>query len=546
MHTHPVRRQPIIGIACLLIIGTGAGLRAGASLALPLAIACAVAALAVAAYGAWRSGLRGGIAVAATVCCAGFLSGFLSEWTRRDERAWLAAHATEPVQVRGVVDSDAFTPYRPPGATRRVISLRRVVIEHAGGVRPLTQTPVRVTCYGRDLLPKVGETWSFPTPLSKLRTRPKPTHLPVNTRPGDAVLLEPPAFWDWRPLADRARASAVRRLSLGIESWPTVPTLIHAMLLGLRSDIPPEMNTIFRNSGTMHVFAISGQGIGLVAAVLAAGLSFLAFPRTRWGLTLIPLLFGYTLLTGASSSAMRACLMAAFYFGAPLVRRKPDLSAALAAAAIIQIAWDPRDLLSIGFLLSYTVMAGLVLLCPPLSRLFRALLRVESAATQAALLRLSERLTQQRQRFARQAWAVRLALWRHATLGFFADLLAMGVAAWVASAPLIAYFFERFIPGGLLANLVVVPAAGLIVVAGALAILTSFLFPSIAGIFNCAAAFCTAVMVEASRLTTLIPGASVIVPPPSLALIVVWYAAMLAAAWMLHTAGQAEKAEHPF
>jgi hypothetical protein len=53
-------------------------------------------------------------------------------------------------------------------------------------------------------------------------------------------------------------------------------------------------------------------------------------------------------------------------------------------------------------------------------------------------------------------------------------------------------------------------------------------------------------MLEASRLTTLIPGASVIVPPPSLALIVVWYAAMLVAAWMLHTAGQAEKAEHPF
>jgi hypothetical protein len=40
-------------------------------------------------------------------------------------------------------------------------------------------------------------------------------------------------------------------------------------------------------------------------------------------------------------------------------------------------------------------------------------------------------------------------------------------------------------------------------------------------------------MVEASRLTTLIPGASVAVPPPSLTVIVVWYAAMLVAAWML-------------
>ncbi len=533
MHTHPVTRQPIIGITCLLIIGTGAGLKSGGSNTLPLVLAFAIALIACAAYGLRRSGLRGGIAVATAVCCAGFLSGFLSERTRLGEHAWLVAHATEPVQVRGVVDSDAFTPYRSPGATRPVIPLHRVMIEHAGGIRPLTQTPVRITCYGDDLLPKVGETWSFRTRLPKLRTRARTPYLAVNTRPSDAVLLAPPAFWNWRPLADQARASAVRRLSLGIESWPTVPALIHAMLLGLRSVIPPEMNAIFRNSGTMHVFAISGQGIGLVAVVIAVGLSFLAIPRTRWGLTLIPLLFAYTLMTGASPSAMRACLMAVFYFGAPLVRRKPNLCAALAAAAIIQIVWDPQDLLNIGFLLSYTVMAGLVLLCPPLSRIFRKLLRVESAATQAALLRLSERLTVKGQRFARQAWAVRLAMGRHMMLGFFADILAMGVAAWIASVPLTALYFGRFIPGGLLANLVVVPAAGLIVIAGTLAIVTSFFFPAAAGIFNCAAALCTAVMVEASRLTTLIPGASVAVPPPSLTVIVVWYAAMLVAAWML-------------
>jgi competence protein ComEC len=257
-------------------------------------------------------------------------------------------------------------------------------------------------------------------------------------------------------------------------------------------------------------------------------------------LTLIPLLFAYTLMTGASPSAMRACLMAVFYFGAPLVRRKPNLCAALAAAAIIQIVWDPQELLNIGFQLSYTVMAGLVLLCPPLSRIFRKLLRVESAATQAALLRLSERLTVKHQRFARQAWAVRLAMGRHMMLGFFADILAMGVAAWIASVPLIALYFGRFIPGGLLANLVVVPAAGLIVIAGTLAIVTSFFLPAAAGIFNCAAALCTAVMVEASRLTTLIPGASVAVPPPSLTVIVVWYTAMLVAAWMLRNSRPVE------
>ncbi len=531
-------QRPIIGVTCLLIIGTGAGLQVGGSGVLPLVLGFAAAtAAAISFFWAGRSASRDAAAVAVCVCCAGFLAGALSQRTRWGEHRWLGNHASEWVYVRGVVDRATDVPSLNPRATRPVIPLRQVAIEYAEGVRSLTQTRAGVTWYGGSRrpheIPQVGETWAFRTRLPRLRMRAGNPCLPVNSRPNDAVRLAPPAFWDWRPIADQARHAAVRRLSLGIESWPAAPALIQAMLLGLRSAVPREMNAIFRNSGTIHVFAISGLGIGLVAAVIATALSLLAVPRPRWGLALIPLLTGYALLTGASPSAMRACLMAAFYFGAPLVHRKPDACAALAAAAILQIAWDPRALFNVSFLLSYTVMAGLVLLCPPLSRLFRRALGVESATTQVALLRLSQRLTSSRQRLTRQAWAVRLAVWRRTALGYLADTLAMGFAAWLASVPLTAYYFGRFIPGGLLANLVVVPAAFLIVIAGALAIVTSGFLPAAAVIFNHAAAACATVMLAASRLTTRIPGASITVPAPPVAVVVAWYAGMLLVAGLL-------------
>jgi len=530
----PLPHRPIVGLACLLIAGTGAGLKAGGDGILPLALAAAAAACSLAVYGTGRSGFRGLAAVATAVFCVGFLSGAASERTRRNEREWLASRVGQPVLLRGVVD-------RPTGArkitSRRasppILTLRRVEIEHADGVQRLTQTPALVAWYGGGRLPETGETWSFRTRLPPLRARARPPGLWLNSRPADAAPLAPPRFWDWRPLADRARASASRRLALGIESWPVAPVLIQAMLLGTRSAIPREMNAVFRNSGTIHVFAISGLGIGIVAAVIATALALLGVPRPRWGLSLIPLLTGYTLLTGASPSAMRACLMAAFYFGAPLLGRKPDLWAALAAAAIAQLAWEPRDLFNLSFLLSYTVMAGLVLLCPPLSRLFRHALGVESAATKEALLRLSRRLALRGQPFAGNVWAVRAAMWRHTARVHLADTLAMGIAAWVASVPLTAFYFERFIPGGILANLVVVPASFLIVIAGALAVAASFFLPVAADIFNHAAAACTAVMIEASRLTVLLPGASIRVPAPPVPLIAAWYAAMLVAAWRL-------------
>ncbi len=541
----PLPRRPILGVACLLIVGTGAGLKVGFSDLLPILLPLTAAVCTASLYWVRRSGAYGLAAVATAVCCAGFLSGAVSEETRRGEHRWLKAHATEPVYVRGVVDRAVDTPSYGARTSRPTVALRRVVIEHESGVYALKHVKAKVTWYGGERLPQTGETWAFRTRLPRLRMRARHPYLPVNSRPDDAVRLAAPAFWDWRPLADRARQSAARRLALGIASWPVVPVLIQAMLLGTRSAIPQEMNAVFRDSGTIHVFAISGLGIGLVAAVLATGLALLAVPRPRWGLVLIPLLTGYTLMTGASPSAVRACLMASFYFGAPLIGRKPDAGTALAAAALLQIAWEPRDLFNLSFLLSYTVMAGLILLCPPFSRLFRKALRVESAATQAALLRLSQRLTSKQRPFTRQAWAVRTAMWRYTARIYFADTLAMGVAAWIASIPLTAYYFGRFIPGGLLANLVVVPASFLITITGSIAILASFFSDAAAEIFNHAAAACTSVMVEASRLTVCIPGASVPVAAPPMGLIAAWYAAMLVLAWLLNTASPKEEPYAP-
>lgn len=536
-------RHPLIGVAAFFIAGTGAGLwTIGVGwIFAATAIGGSVTALGI--YWCSRSQQSSRAATAIIVFCAGLLAGAASQQTCHDERAWLAVHEGERVVVRGVVDRNpkrgqSEKQSRPPN-----VPLRRIVIQHAGGAYPLVQTPAWIKWYGGQQPPQIGETWTFKTRLPRLSTRTHNPFLPVNSRPTDAVLLAPPEFWDWRPLADQARKSAARRLTLGIESWPIAPVLIRAMLLGTRSAIPREVNNIFRDSGTIHVFAISGLGIGLVAAVLATGLALLAVPRQRWGIVLIPLLTAYTLLTGASPSAMRACLMAAFYFGAPLLGRKPDGPSILASAAILQIAWQPRNLFNASFILSYTAMAGLTLLFPPFSRLCKRALGVDSAAKQAALLRLSHRLMPQTLSM-RHLWALRTALWSYQLRIALADMFAMSLAAWSASIPLTAYYFGRFTPGGLLANLVVVPTAFLLTITAAVSILVSFVSTFAAAAFNTTAAACASLMVAASRLTVAIPGATFCVPAPPLALIVTWYLAMFVVAWRLHAVGGGSRNPH--
>jgi predicted membrane metal-binding protein len=74
----------------------------------------------------------------------------------------------------------------------------------------------------------------------------------------------------WRARVANARRAATRRVVIGIETWGDIPALNQAMLLGSRHALPPVLRRVFVDSGTIHVFAISGLHIVLVAAVLSS------------------------------------------------------------------------------------------------------------------------------------------------------------------------------------------------------------------------------------------------------------------------------------
>ncbi|MFO1524184.1 MAG: ComEC/Rec2 family competence protein [Kiritimatiellia bacterium] len=96
-------------------------------------------------------------------------------------------------------------------------------------------------------------------------------------------------------------------------------------------------------TGTLHLFSISGLHVAMVAAILVFGLKRAGVRRDRWILWQFPALLVFVLATGAKASAIRALIMAALYWGAPLVRRRPDGAAALAASLI-----RPRPLAGAG------------------------------------------------------------------------------------------------------------------------------------------------------------------------------------------------------
>lgn len=293
-----------------------------------------------------------------------------------------------------------------------------------------------------------------------------------------------------RALATLRRKAAVR-LRDGLPA--DVGPLAAALLLGLRTGLTADDRLQFERTGTMHILAISGMHVlllaGLVHAVLrAAGLG----PRAAAGITLA-LALAYVPMAGGAPPIRRAVTGLVFY-GLALVRgRPPDAASALSGAALVIAVGDPADVVRIGFWLSFLAAGGIAVLAGPWR---------ERGSRRHRLLRRFPAVRADR--------PVRLRFWDYVWRA-----LPVALAAWLATQGLVAHAFGVVTPLAPLANLMAGP-------------LVALLLPLVAlfavGI-NWAAAPVTLLVVGLRALLAVLarlPGAYWVVPPPPLLPVLLW------------------------
>lgn len=169
-----------------------------------------------------------------------------------------------------------------------------------------------------------------------------------------------------------------------------------ALVLGVR--VQDGIQEAYRNTGIVHVLAVSGMHLSMFA-VMASSL-FTFFGRRRWQtwlrFILVNLLvWGYALLTGLSPSVSRAACMFSWVGLGNVLGRKVPTERSLAVSAWVLLVCNPFLLQETGFILSYAAVAGLVFLSPLFMRLWKPANRlvawgwgmaVASCAAQAATL----------------------------------------------------------------------------------------------------------------------------------------------------------------
>lgn len=228
--------------------------------------------------------------------------------------------------------------------------------------------------------------------------------------------------------------------------------LIAAMALGAREHSPEELEAYFRISGTMHLFAVSGLNVAILAGMLNWLAAAFGVPRSRAVPVVISLVLFYAVLTGLSPSAVRAALMASAFLAGHSLREKPRLLNSLGLAAILLLAWDPQPLFLPGFQLSFTVLVFIALFAPLLTNRLASPFLVDPFIPQS-LIRPGRRILD------------------HVT-GSIAALFAVSIASWLGSLGLLAWHFQSVSPIGILANVFMVPIAGVIMALAAASLVT--------------------------------------------------------------------------
>lgn len=152
------------------------------------------------------------------------------------------------------------------------------------------------------------------------------------------------------------------------EQIPNTAHLNYAILTGDAEYVSDDVIQKYRDVGIAHLFAVSGLHIGLMYSVVLAIVKVLKVkvkPRLAIVLTV---LFLYLYFCGFSVSSMRAFFIICIREIALIVGEKPDKTTNLSISCFIVLMLNSFDLFSAGFLLSFSVYLGLILLSNPLEK----------------------------------------------------------------------------------------------------------------------------------------------------------------------------------
>lgn len=286
----------------------------------------------------------------------------------------------------------------------------------------------------------------------------------IASSPRDLEIPTPAAGFSLPRIASSCRKWMESALREGISSDPLVCNLLAGIVLGVTSDIPDTLQDEFRQTGTFHLFSVSGLHVGMIALILWQAFRMAGVGRGVATCVIIPALFFYALLTGWKPSSVRAATMTAIFLIGMASGRQSIALNSLCAAAFVILLQSTNELFNPGFQLSFTVVAAILLVAGPLQERIRRRMEPDPFIPVPLWTKWQKK--------------------RYEAAGHTAGLLAVSLAAWIGSLPLTIFYFHMVSLSALAANLLVVPLSFLIMATAVLALSSGVASAALAAVFN--------------------------------------------------------------
>jgi competence protein ComEC len=284
-------------------------------------------------------------------------------------------------------------------------------------------------------------------------------------------------------------------VALGYGLRPQEAALVRGMVLGDRSLIPKDLELAFQRSGITHVLAISGQHVAILAALTYFVVRTLAVQITLRISTTLILIWLYILVAGAPPSAIRAGVVATLVLVAQLLGRQVSPRHFMTTMLAAVFTYNPLLVYNTGFQLSVAAVFGILLFRKP-----------QESLVENTLFRPLKKPPES-----------------------LSNLLAVSLAAQIATAPIIAASFKEVSVIGVLTNLIAVPISGPILTLGLLGSLVGNVAPALAYPLNASNGFLVALLEWVAQTASAFPFATVRASGVTLPLIWLFYAGCIPA-----------------
>jgi len=295
-------------------------------------------------------------------------------------------------------------------------------------------------------------------------------------------------------------------------------SLLDAMILGRRSGMDREIEQAFIATGCAHYLAVSGMHVGMLVFVAWLGGRLLGWSRRRTAWVVMALAVLYAMVADPRPPILRATIMVVVLGLGYVTRRPRSLAGSICLAAMVVLGFDPPALFDLGFQLSFIAVIGIIALHAPLRAALECVWRVLRRWA------LRERpVSAEIERIAAQHSAGR---WWRPVGGALASSLAVALAAWMSSLPIVAAGFGYLSPWGWLNSLLALPLVFIVMVTGFVRVACAALAPPTGVVLDPVLDLGVAALVRQLEALSALPGTRLAVLPPPWWLIVVYFGSL--------------------